>query len=129
MPLALQNYYTYYFFTCLFYYSQSTLLPKIHSWTLGAAYFSIYFMKKFYLTKPKRLNIIESLLFGYVIYDDDSMCTFIIRTSNGSEPFLTSSIPDLQLDNISLNCNGPLITKKVLEPEINSNSSKITFLE
>ena len=64
MPLALQNYSTYYLLTFLFSSSQSTLLPKRQSCTLGAAYFSIWIIKRI-LNRARSLRYLRRCPFWW----------------------------------------------------------------
>ena len=47
----------------------------------------------------------ERITISDIISDDDTMSTLIITTSDGLEPLLTCSIPNLQLDGLSINVN------------------------
>lgn len=49
-------------------------------------------------------------------------CTFVVSVSDRSKPLLTSSIPNLQFHILIIRLDG-------LEPEINSDSSHVIFIE
>jgi len=61
------------------------------------------------------LYIVEGFLVGDIVDDDNSVGAAVIRRCNGAESFLSSSIPDLELDclsvqfdrsNLKVNTNG-----------------------
>lgn len=43
------------------------------------------------------LNVVEGLLVSAVVDQDDAHRSFVVSLSDGAEPFLTGSIPHLQL--------------------------------
>lgn len=49
-----------------------------------------------YLIDPKLLYVSETLVTCEVIYEEDSMGSFVVGTGDGSKPFLTCSVPNLQ---------------------------------
>ena len=55
-------------------------------------------------THPLR-NLCEGISVGDIIGDDDTMSTLIVRRSDCLESLLTGSIPDLELDSLSVNIN------------------------
>ena len=57
-----------------------------------------------YFTHPLR-DLSEGITVGDIISDDDTMSTLIITTSDSLEPFLTCSIPNLELNGLSINVN------------------------
>lgn len=61
-----------------------------------------------YLSDPKVVNVLETLLAGDVVYDDDGVGSFIVGPSDGSETFLSCSVPNLQLDHFPLDRQGSL---------------------
>ena len=59
---------------------------------MGNSWFEfVYFLKPI-------VKIDERLPVGDVIDEDDRMSTLVIRSCDGSEPFLTSGVPDLEFD-------------------------------
>ena len=57
-----------------------------------------------YFTHPLR-DLGEGIAIGDIIGDDDTMSTLIITTSDGLEPLLACSIPNLELNGLSINVN------------------------
>ena len=56
-----------------------------------------------YLSHPKVLDILEALLLGDVVDYNDRVRSLVVGTCDGPEPFLTSGVPNLQFDDVSLN--------------------------
>jgi hypothetical protein len=52
------------------------------------------------------LNSAEALAVGDVVSHDDTVSTLIIAGSDGLETFLASSVPDLELNGLSVDLNG-----------------------
>eukprot|EP00163_Fabomonas_tropica_P022923 TRINITY_DN4015_c0_g2_i2.p1 TRINITY_DN4015_c0_g2~~TRINITY_DN4015_c0_g2_i2.p1 ORF type:complete len:116 (-),score=8.99 TRINITY_DN4015_c0_g2_i2:275-622(-) len=52
------------------------------------------------------LDIVERLLISDIVDNNDTMCTTVVRGCNGTETFLASGIPDLQLDGLAVKLNG-----------------------
>ena len=52
------------------------------------------------------LNSAEALAVGDVVSHDDTVSTLIIAGSDGLETFLACSIPDLELNGLSVDLNG-----------------------
>jgi hypothetical protein len=48
----------------------------------------------------------EALAVGDVVSHDDTVCTLIIAGGDGLETFLACSVPDLELDGLSIDFNG-----------------------
>jgi hypothetical protein len=59
-----------------------------------------------YLSHPKVFNILKALLLCDIVDYNDGVRSFIVGPRDGSEPFLASSVPYLQFDDISLDCEG-----------------------
>ena len=57
----------------------------------------------FYLFEPIAFQLFKRLLFSEIIDDNYALCSFVVSTSNGSEAFLTRSVPYLKLNIISSN--------------------------
>ena len=51
------------------------------------------------------LHIVERLRIRHVVYDDNAMSAAVVRGSNGSEAFLSGSIPNLKLDRLAVEIN------------------------
>lgn len=51
-----------------------------------------------YFSRPEFLNIFEGLIAGEIVDHDNAVCPFIVGAGNRTEPFLASSIPNLQFD-------------------------------
>ena len=70
-----------------------------------------------YLLQPITY-IIESHLFRTIIHQQNTHCPLVVGLSNSSEPFLSSSVPNLQLY---------LFIKQIdcLYPEINTNGGHV----
>lgn len=49
---------------------------------------------------PELLNVLECFPDSEVEHEDDTLCIFVICTSNGPESFLSGSVPDLQLNGL-----------------------------
>lgn len=82
-----------------------------------------------YFVDPELLNIGEALIISQVVYEKDSVGSFVVGTGNGSEPFLTSCVPNLQLYYVIVNIEWSEWIMKVLESKIDTDGSKITLLE
>lgn len=52
------------------------------------------------------LNSAEALAVGDVVSHDDTVSTLIIAGSDGLETLLASSVPDLELNGLSVDLNG-----------------------
>lgn len=52
------------------------------------------------------LNCTEALAVGDVVSHDDTVSTLVVARGNSLETLLTSSIPDLELDGLSVNLDG-----------------------
>ena len=52
------------------------------------------------------LNSAEALAVGDVVSHDDTVSTLIIAGSDGLETFLACSVPDLELNGLSVDLNG-----------------------
>ena len=52
------------------------------------------------------LDIVEGLLVRDIVHHNDSMGTTVIRRGNRTETFLSSGIPNLKLDGLSIQLNG-----------------------
>ncbi len=48
----------------------------------------------------------EALAVGDVVSHDDTVCTLIIAGGDGLETFLACSVPDLELNSLSIDFNG-----------------------
>ena len=48
------------------------------------------------------LYVVERLLVRYVIYNDNTVGTTVVRRSDGTETFLSSRIPKLKFDCLSI---------------------------
>jgi hypothetical protein len=86
-------------------------------------------LKICYLSKPKLLNILESILHSHVVCHKNTMCSFIISTCNCSKSLLSSSIPYLQFYNIFSKFDRSSLIMIVLESKINTNCCEITLLK
>lgn len=82
-----------------------------------------------YFVDPELLNIGECLIVSKVIHEEDSMGSFVISTCNGSEPLLSSCVPNLQFDYVIVNIEWSGLWFEVLESKIDTNGGKITLLE
>ncbi len=51
-------------------------------------------------------DVFERLSIGDVINEDDSVSSFVVRSSDGFESLLSSSVPNLELDGISSSFEG-----------------------
>ena len=58
-----------------------------------------------YLLQPI-LNVVEGLLFSAVINQDDSHGSLVVSLGDCSESFLSSSVPNLQLDSLLVDIDG-----------------------
>ena len=67
-------------------------------------------------------NAEEALTVGQVEDDNDSVGTLVISISDRSIAFLSSCIPNLQLDRA-------LVNLKCAEPEVDTNSANVVLLE
>ena len=67
-------------------------------------------------------NAEEALTVGKVKDDNDSVGTLVISISDRSIAFLSSCIPNLQLDRA-------LVNLKCAEPEVDTNSANVVLLE
>ena len=52
------------------------------------------------------LDIVEGFIVSHVIDNNNAMGTTIVGRCNGSEALLSSSIPNLKLDSLSVKLNG-----------------------
>lgn len=82
-----------------------------------------------YLTKPEFFNIFKTFFLGNIIYNNNSMCSFIIGPSDGPESLLPSGIPDLQFDDITIHSYWSKYFEMVLESKINTDCGQVTLLE
>uniref|UniRef100_A0A2M4D474 Putative secreted protein n=1 Tax=Anopheles darlingi TaxID=43151 RepID=A0A2M4D474_ANODA len=65
-------------------------------------------------------HVLERIVVGAIVHDDDAMCTAIVGRRYRTEAFLTGSIPDLQLDRLSVQIYGSNF-------KIHSNCADVTF--
>ena len=66
------------------------------------------------------LDVVETLLVGYVIHDNNAVRSSVVRRSNRSKSLLTSGIPNLQFDGFPIKLQGP-------DLEINTNRADVAF--
>ena len=64
----------------------------------------------------------EAFFVSEVEDDDDAISSLVVGISNRAVPFLTCSVPNLQLD-------GALIDLECSEAEVNSNCANVVLLE
>ena len=67
------------------------------------------------------LNVLEGLSISDIINKDDAMSSFVVGGSDGLEPLLPCSVPDLQLNRASSRLEGP-------DLKVDSNRGKETEL-
>ena len=56
---------------------------------------------------PVAGHVLERLRIGGIVNEDDSICAFVVRFCESSEPFLASRVPDLQFDKLIIDVHGP----------------------
>lgn len=83
-----------------------------------------------YLCQPELLQILKTLLFGHIVYHNNSMGPLIVGPSYGPKSFLSSGVPNLQLNHIPVNRNRSTIYDAwLLKSKIDSDGGQVTFLE
>lgn len=61
------------------------------------------------LLDPVTSHILEWLRVGGIIDEDDSICAFVVRFGEPSEPLLAGCVPNLQLDKLIVDVHGPAL--------------------
>ena len=64
----------------------------------------------------------ETLAVGQIEYHDNAVSTLVIRVCDGAVAFLPSCVPNLKLDS-------RLVNLQSAEPEVNTDSANVIFLE
>ena len=59
------------------------------------------------------LYIVEGFIIGNVVNNDNAVSTAVIRRCDGTETFLSSRIPNLKLNRLSIELNGANFLLKV----------------
>ena len=57
-------------------------------------------------------NVVEGVLIGAIVSQDDTMSSFIVGLSDGPEPLLSSGVPHLKLDQLCSDIDGLCLTVK-----------------
>ena len=57
-------------------------------------------------------NVVEGVLIGAIVSQDDTMSSFIVGLSDGPEPLLSSRVPHLKLDQLGSDIDGLCLTVK-----------------
>ena len=67
-------------------------------------------------------DIVEGFIVSHIIDNNDTVCTSVVGGSDGAETFLSSSVPNLEFDclSVKLNCADFLIEKIVDGQNISS---------
>lgn len=52
------------------------------------------------------LDVVERLLVGHVVDDNDTMSAPVVRGRDGTEAFLSGRVPNLELDGLAVQLNG-----------------------
>lgn len=60
---------------------------------------------RIYFSQPEGRYIGVGFFFRNIVNDDDSMGSLVICSGDGPKSFLTSGIPDLQFDDVSIYCD------------------------
>ena len=66
------------------------------------------------------LDVVERNLISDIIHYNDTMGSSVVRTGDGSESLLTSSIPDLKFDRLAIVLDGS-------DLEINTDRTDVTL--
>ena len=82
-----------------------------------------------YLVEPELLDILKTLLLRDIVHNNYRMCAFIVCARDCSKSLLPSCVPDLELYNISIDCDGPTINADILEPEVHSDGGEVALLK
>ena len=61
-------------------------------------------LTQIYFSQPESSYIVVGFLFRNIVNNDDGMGSLVVCSGDGSKSFLTSSIPDLQFDDVSVYC-------------------------
>lgn len=83
----------------------------------------------FGLLDPKLLQVLKWFRIVNITDQNNSICSFIIRLGNSSEPLLPSRVPNLQLNKLLTDIQRPVIIKNLLKSEINTNGRNVTLLK
>ncbi len=67
----------------------------------------------FYLLQPVIFNAFKRLVVVQIKCYNDPLGTFIVRTGDGPELFLSSGVPDLQFDEGIIDIKGPILARRV----------------
>jgi hypothetical protein len=67
----------------------------------------------FYLLQPVIFNAFKRFVVLQIKGYYDPLGTFIVRTGNGPELFLSSGVPDLQFDEGIIDIKGPILVRRV----------------
>lgn len=73
------------------------------------------------LLDPKLFQVLKRFRIVNIANQNNCICAFIIRLGNSSEPFLPSSVPNLQLNKLLTDIQRPFIIKSLLKSEINAD--------